>query len=464
MEGPRLRFAPSPTGMFHVGGARTALYNWYYVQQQKGTFVLRIEDTDAERNKPEWIQGIQDALTWLGVTWDEGPNMQSANKQAHLDASKKLYDQGLAYYCDCTREDVEARAKEGQKPGYDNFCRDRGLTEGALRFRVPEGHTVVHDLIRGDVDFDNANIEDFVIARTNGDPLFIIANTVDDIVERISHVVRGEEHLPNTPKAILLWQAIDPGFPPPTYAHLAVIVNEKRQKLSKRRDKVALEMYRDEGFLMEAMRNYLSLLGWAPKGDREIVDVQTIIDEFAFEDVQKSPAFFDIKKLTAFNGEYIRALSVEDFIERATPFIMEADGNLWPAGAYKPEVFREMAPLVQERVALLTEVAPMLDFFFVDEVVYEEKAMKSMDDPAAKIMLDELIARYATTDWNHAAIHDEMVAVAAANDLKLGKAQAPIRLAVTGKKVGPPLFESLELLGRDEVIKRLTRLRETDRG
>jgi glutamyl-tRNA synthetase len=463
MEGPRLRFAPSPTGMFHVGGARTALFNWFYVQQNGGTFVLRIEDTDQERNKPEWIQGIQDALTWLGVSWDEGPNFQSANKTLHTQAGSKLLEAGMAYYCDCTRESVEARAIEGQKPGYDNFCRDRGLTEGALRFRVPEGTTVVHDLIRGDVEFDNANIEDFVVVRTSGDPMFIVANTVDDMHERITHVVRGEEHLPNTPKQILLWRALS-DTEPPTYAHLAVIVNEKRQKLSKRRDKVALEMYRDEGYLQEAMRNYLALLGWAPKGDREIVDVQVMIDEFAFEDVQKSPAFFDVKKLTAFNGDYIRALSVDEFVDRSLPFIESCDGDLWPAGAFAVDVFRELAPLVQERVSLLTEIGPMIDFLFVDEVVYEEAAMKVMEKPESMVMIDELISRYAAAEWKTGVLHDIMLEVAEANQLKLGKAQAPIRLAVTGKKVGPPLFESLELLGREKVIERLTRLRDTVRG
>lgn len=459
MAGPRLRFAPSPTGMFHVGGARTALFNWLYVQRHGGALVLRIEDTDAERNKPEWIQGIQDALSWLGVTWDEGPNFQSANKELHNAAGARLLEAGKAYYCDCTREDVEARAEEGQKPGYDGFCRDRGLTSGALRFRVPEGRTVVHDLVRGDVEFDNANIEDFVIVRTSGDPMFIVANTIDDMNERITHVVRGEEHLPNTPKQILLWEALDSELPVPTYAHLAVIVNEKRQKLSKRRDKVALEMYRDEGYLSEAMRNYLALLGWAPKGDREIVPLQVLIDEFDFADVQKSPAFFDIKKLTAFNGDYIRMLSVDDFIARSLPFIEAQDGVLWPSGSFDISVFREMAPLVQERVSLLTEVAPMIDFFFKENFEYE--ALEMMAKPGSMEVLNDMISRCSSVDWNREALHSAFVEIANAHELKLGKAQAPIRLAVTGKKVGPPLFESLEVLGRESVERRLVRLRDT---
>jgi glutamyl-tRNA synthetase len=449
--------------MFHVGGARTALFNWFYVQKHGGAFVLRIEDTDQERNKPEWIQGILDALTWLGVTWDEGPNFQSANKELHHAAGKRLLENGNAYYCDCTRDDVEARAEKGQKPGYDGFCRDRGLTAGALRFRVPPGHTVVRDLIRGDVSFENENIEDFVVVRTSGDPMFIVANTVDDIRERITHVVRGEEHLPNTPKQLLLWDALEAGESP-IYAHLPVIVNEKRQKLSKRRDKVALEMYRDDGILPEAMRNYLALLGWAPKGDREIVSLETMVNEFDFADVQKSPAFFDIKKLTSFNGDYIRELSVEEFIERAMPFLDECTGKLWPADRFDENAFRELAPLVQERVGLLTEVGPMIDFLFVDEVQYEESAMKVMEKPESLLIIDEIIPRYAAAEWKTGILHDLMLDVAEANGLKLGKAQAPIRLAVTGKKVGPPLFESLELLGREKVIERLSRLRDTVRG
>lgn len=450
--------------MFHVGSARTALFNWLYAKRLNGAFLLRIEDTDEERNKEEWVDGILAAMQWIGLTWDEGPFRQSDNKPLHAEMGHKLYDLGFAYYCECTREQVDERNKaNGGKPGYDNYCRNRGLIAGAghvLRFRVPEGHTIVHDLIRGDVDFDNANIEDFVIVRSTGVPLYVLANVVDDMNDRITHVVRGEEHLPNTPKQILLWTALG-GGDVPTYAHLPVIVNEKRQKLSKRRDKVALEMYRDEGFLPEAMRNYLALLGWAPKGDREIVPLDVLIDEFDFKDVQKSSAFFDVKKLTAFNGDYIRALSVDEFVERSLPFIEQCDGELWPAGAFDVEVFKGIAPLVQERVGLLTEVGPMIDFFFVDEVEYEEQAMKVMSNPASLTMVEELINRYGDAEWKHAVLHDIMREVAEANELKLGKAQAPIRLAITGKKVGPPLFESLELLGREKTIERLTRLRDT---
>ncbi|HEX6869991.1 MAG TPA: glutamate--tRNA ligase, partial [Micromonosporaceae bacterium] len=310
--------------MFHVGGARSALQNWIYAKQHEGTFVLRIEDTDASRNRPEWTEGILSALDWIGIRRGsyEGPYLQSSYAQAHAAAAAQLYRDGNAYYCDCTREDVELRTSSSYR-GYDGFCRDRGLEPGekrALRFRTPdEGVTRVVDLIRGEPTFENRLIEDFVIARGDGSAVFLLANVVDDQTMGITHVIRAEEHLPNTPKQQLLWQAL--GHTPPIWAHVPVVVNEKRQKLSKRRDKVALEAYRDEGYLADAMRNYLMLLGWAPSGDREIVPWSVIETEFRLEDVNPSPAFFDEKKLRAFNGEYIRALSVADFIEACQPWL-----------------------------------------------------------------------------------------------------------------------------------------------
>ena len=325
---PRLRFAPSPTGFFHVGSGRSALFNWALAEQQGGTFVLRIEDTDAERNREEWTAGILDALAWLGISRDdprfEGPYFQSYYADAHREAAQRLYAQGDAYFCDCTREAVDARNRGTGRQGYDGFCRDRALepAEGrALRFRVPRpGRTVVVDLIRGTPTFDHDAIEDFVILRGNGTPTFLLANVVDDMAMDVTHVVRGEEHLPNTPKQQLLWAAL--GRPdPPVWAHVPVLVNEKRQKLSKRRDKVAMEQYRDEGYLAAAMRNYLMTLGWAPSGESEIVPWSRIVAEFRLEDVVPSPAFFDVKKLTAFNGEYLRALPIEEFVEACQPWL-----------------------------------------------------------------------------------------------------------------------------------------------
>ena len=457
---PRYRFAPSPTGFFHVGGARTALYNWALTLREGGTFVLRIEDTDESRNEPQWTQGIIDALAWLGINNDhpqfEGPYFQSANAQAHIDAAMKLYAEGKAYFCDLTGEQVQERAKASGKPGYDGYSRDRGLEPGpgrVLRFRVPAGETVVHDLVRGEVKFDNATIEDFVLLRGNGTPMFLLANVVDDQIMNITHVVRAEEHLPNTPKQQMIWNALN--VAPPTWAHVPVLVNEQRKKLSKRRDKVAVEQYREEGILPEAMVNYLMTLGWAPAGDTEIVPWQHIVDTFRLEDVNHSPAFFDIQKLQAFNGEYIRKMPLEVFIAECEPFLT-GETMPWPAGNFKQDIFRGMAELVQTRVTALTEVPAMVDFFFLDEPAIDEASWaKATKDEWASAVLSETAAAYATAEWNHDSLKAVIEQVGEKHGLKLGKVQAPIRVAITGRTVGPPLFESLELLGRETTLARL---------
>ena len=457
---PRYRFAPSPTGFFHVGGARTALYNWALTLREGGTFVLRIEDTDESRNEPQWTQGIIDALAWLGINNDhpqfEGPYFQSANAQAHIEAAMKLFSEGKAYFCDLTGEQVQERAKASGKPGYDGYSRDRGLEPGpgrVLRFRVPAGETVVHDLVRGEVKFDNATIEDFVLLRGNGTPMFLLANVVDDQIMNITHVVRAEEHLPNTPKQQMIWDALN--VAPPTWAHVPVLVNEQRKKLSKRRDKVAVEQYREEGILPEAMVNYLMTLGWAPAGDTEIVPWQHIVDTFRLEDVNHSPAFFDIQKLQAFNGEYIRKMPLEVFIAQCEPFLT---GEImpWPAGNFKQDIFRGMAELVQTRVTALTEVPAMIDFFFLDEPAIDDASWaKATKDEWASAVLSETTAAYATAEWNHDSLKAVIEQVGEKYGLKLGKVQAPIRVAITGRTVGPPLFESLELLGRETTLARL---------
>ena len=457
---PRYRFAPSPTGFFHVGGARTALYNWALTLREGGTFVLRIEDTDESRNEPQWTQGIIDALAWLGINNDhpqfEGPYFQSANAQAHIDAAMKLYAEGKAYFCDLTGEQVQERAKVSGKPGYDGYSRDRGLEPGpgrVLRFRVPAGETVVHDLVRGEVKFDNATIEDFVLLRGNGTPMFLLANVVDDQIMNITHVVRAEEHLPNTPKQQMIWNALNVASP--TWAHVPVLVNEQRKKLSKRRDKVAVEQYREEGILPDAMVNYLMTLGWAPAGDTEIVPWQHIVDTFRLEDVNHSPAFFDIQKLQAFNGEYIRKMPLEVFIAECEPFLT-GETMPWPAGNFKQDIFRGMAELVQTRVTALTEVPAMVDFFFLDEPAIDEASWaKATKDEWASAVLSETTAAYATAEWNHDSLKAVIEQVGEKHGLKLGKVQAPIRVAITGRTVGPPLFESLELLGRDTTLARL---------
>ena len=458
-DSPRYRFAPSPTGFFHVGGARTALYNWALALRTGGTFVLRIEDTDESRNSPEWTQGIIDALSWLGIDSQsprfEGPYFQSQNAELHIAAAMKLHAAGKAYWCDLTGDQIQERAKTTGKQGYDGYSRDRGLVGGpghVLRFRVPEGATIVSDLVRGEVEFANDTIEDFVLLRSNGSPMFLLANVVDDIEMRITHVVRAEEHLPNTPKQQMLWEAL--GATPPIWAHVPVLVNEQRKKLSKRRDKVALEQYREEGILPDAMINYLMTLGWAPSGDTEIVPWSSMVEEFRLEDVNHSPAFFDIKKLASFNGDYIRAMSLDAFIEAATPVL--ASTEAWPAARFDAAVFKQAAPLVQTRVVTLSEIPAMVDFLFLENPAIDNDAWnKTMSADFARAVLADFTAAIATAEWNHDSLKGILENWTEANGLKLGKTQAPIRVAITGRTVGPPLFESLEILGRDETVRRL---------
>jgi glutamyl-tRNA synthetase len=436
------------------------LYNWALAKRLGGTFVLRIEDTDEARNKPEWTQGIIDALAWIGVKRDdptfEGPYFQSEYADAHVAAAHRLFAEGRAYYCDLTSEQIQERSKQNSKPGYDGYSRDRGLEPGpgrVLRFRVPEGTTVVEDLVRGRVEFANDTIEDFVLLRGNGSPMFLLANVVDDVSMRVSHVVRAEEHLPNTPKQQMLWEAL--GHRPPVWAHVPVLVNEQRKKLSKRRDKVALEQFRDEGYLSEAMVNYLMTLGWAPQGDEEIVPWSRIEAEFRLEDVNHSPAFFDLKKLAAFNGEYIRAMSLDRFISACEPFLTE--DVPWTSDQFDAEIFRAIAPLAQTRMVTMNEIVALVDFLFLAEPIIDEAAWsKTFGGEEAVAMLDDAIVAFGeTADWNADALKTALEAAGIARGLKLGKAQAPVRVAVTGRTVGPPLFEALELLGRDKTMARM---------
>jgi glutamyl-tRNA synthetase len=454
----RVRFSPAPTGFLHVGSARTALFNWLFARSVGGTFVLRIEDTNAALSRDDLIEGIQRTLRWLGIDWDEGPYRQSQRAGAYEAAAARLTERGLTYYCDCTPDDVKARVKD--ESGYDRFCRDRGLTAGALRFRTPDdGQTVVHDIIRGDVTFEHTAIEDFVVQRTDGSAIFLLANAVDDIDMVITHVIRGEDLLATTPKVLLIRQGLGDEHPP-VYAHVPLIVNEKRQKLSKRRDDVAIEEYRERGYLPEAVRNYLALLGWAPADDREVLPIQDMVAEFRIEDVKPSPAFFDVKKLEAINAEYVRALPVATFVRECLPWL-ETDPP-WPPERFDLAVFEAIAPLVQERARTLADVPAMVDFLFLEEPVIDPAAWDKAitRNAAAPAVLDDAIACYRDAHWDTQELHRLTTALADRQGLKLAKAQAPIRVAVTGRSVGPPLFESLHLLGRERTLERLGRAKD----
>ncbi|HLW44686.1 MAG TPA: glutamate--tRNA ligase [Acidimicrobiales bacterium] len=483
MPVPRVRFAPSPTGFFHVGSGRTALYNWLFARRNGGVFILRIEDTDTERNREEWVDGIIDAMAWLGMAPDEGPYRQSQRSERYQAAIDTLWDGGFLYACECTSDAVRSRTAGNATPGYDGFCRDRGVARAgnALRFRTPDdGETQVDDVIRGTVTFRNETIEDFVVARSNGEPLFVLANIVDDRDMKITHVIRGEELLPSAPKAILIWRALDAAAEGeagwgettalPVWAHLPTLVNEQRQKLSKRRDPVAVESYRDQGYLAEALRNYLALLGWSPPGGEEKVELQVLVDNFALEDVNHSPAFFDVKKLAHMNGEYIRDLPVEEFVERVRPWVDPAAERAagrwlpesvgpppWPEERFDAGVFLRLAPLVRERIATMGEAPALVDFMFLADPAIDaaswDKAIGR--DPDAPAILAAAIDAYERAEWAAEALREATLVIAEEAGKKLAKAQAPIRVAVTGRTVGPPLFESLELLGRDEVVRRL---------
>lgn len=457
----RVRFAPSPTGFLHLGSARTALFNWLYARSTGGEFWLRVEDTDGERSKPELIQMIFDSLDWLQLDWDNrGDEMfQSQRTDAYRSAIDQLLSDGNAYWCDCSQEAVKARNEQaGGPPGYDGFCRDRGLdasTGLVVRFATPgSGVTAWDDMIRGHVSFENANLEDFVLQRSDGSPVFLIANTVDDAAMAITHVVRGEDLINVTPKVLLLRAALSLGAPP-VFAHLPLIVNEQRKKLSKRRDDVALGDYQDRGVLPSAMVNYLALLGWGPPDGVEVHTVAELAAPgfFDLSAVSPSPAAFDVRKLEHVNGEHIRMLSVDEFVDVARPFL---EREPW-AKSIDWAVLSAIAPELQTRVKVLSEVGAMVDFFFSDGAPFDDAALAKgiTANPAAGDILSGALDRFASCDWSSAALHAATAELGESLGLKLGKAQAPIRVAVTGKLVGPPLFESLELLGREVVLARL---------
>jgi glutamyl-tRNA synthetase len=441
-----------------VGSARAALFNWLFARHTGGTLVLRIEDTDPATSRDELVEGIERTLRWLGLDWDEGPVRQSQRMHLYQEAADRLLASGEAYWCDCTREAIDVRTKGNATPGYDGWCRERGLGPGpgtALRLRTPdEGETVVDDVIRGEVHFDHRALEDFVILRSNGTPTFLLANAVDDAGMDVSHVVRGEDLLPSTPKVLLVRHALGYGVDP-VFAHLPLLVDEKRRKLSKRRHAVAVEEYRERGYLPEAMRNYLGLLGWAPPGDREIVPIEEMIATFELEAVNKAPAFFDPVKLDHINAAYLRAVPVATFVRESLPWLEQEAP--WPPERFDLATFEAVAPLVQERVRTLAEVPQLVDFLFLEEPKIDaaswDKAVARL--PQAAAVLDDALAAYGDCPWEPGALREATLAVAERHGLSLAKAQAPVRLAVTGRTVGPPLFESLAVLGREAVLARL---------
>ena len=460
MTGPRFRIAPSPTGYFHVGGARTALFNWALARRLGGTFVLRIEDTDIERSQPEWTQGIIDALAWIGISADdphfEGPYFQSEYAAEHIAAAQQLVAARHAYSCAMTAADVEARTKAPGNHRYPGWSRARAIGPGpahALHLPTPARPPTVHHPAPAHARSPTPPPQALPPRPLPGSPMFLLANVVDDMSMRITHVLRAEEHLSNTPKQQMMWLAL--GHEAPIWAHLPLLVNEQRKKISKRRDKVALEQYRDEGYLPEAMVNYLMTLGWTPKGD-EIQPWAQMEGDFLLEDVNHSPAFFDLKKLAAFNGEYIRALTVDQFAAACRPWLLAADAP-FPADRFDEQMFLAMAPHIQPRCVTLADAAGVVDFLFLPDPVIDEAAWAKTfgATESVAVLRDSIVAYEAVVDWTAESLKASLEATGEAHGLKLGKAQASVRVAVTGRTVGPPLFEALEVLGRAETLRRM---------
>ncbi|GAB2990145.1 glutamate--tRNA ligase [Amycolatopsis acidiphila] len=481
----RARFCPSPTGTPHVGLIRTALFNWAFARHHGGTLVFRIEDTDAARDSEESYQQLLEALRWLGIDWDEGPDAggeygpyrQSERRDIYADIARRLLEAGELYEAYSTNDEVEARRKAaGQDPklGYDNF--DRDLTEEqraafraegrkpVLRLRMPAKDLTWHDLVRGPITFPGATVPDPVLVRANGDPLYTLTNPVDDALMRITHVLRGEDLLPSTPRQLALYEALQrigvTDFTP-EFGHLPYVMGEGNKKLSKRDPQSNLFNYRDRGFIPEGLLNYLALLGWSIADDRDVFSVAELVQAFDIGKVSANPARFDTKKAEAINGTHLRALPVEDFVQRVIPYLTTA--GVLPAQPSHEQLdkLRAIAPLVQERVTVLGDAAGLVRFLFVDDDKFapeEDAATKALGPDSEPVLRASIEALEPLSSWEAPAIEQALKdALVEGLGLKPRKAFAPVRVAVTGRTVSPPLYESMELLGRSTSLARLMR-------
>ncbi len=482
----RVRYAPSPTGIPHVGNIRTALFDWLFARHSGGSFIVRVEDTDQARFDPNALEAIYASLRWLGLDWDEGPEVggdygpyvQSERLEHYAKFAKQLIDQDDAYECFCSTERLaELRAeqqKQKQPPRYDRHCRelpdDERAARGAagdkpvVRFKTPDEGTIsFDDAVRGHVEFETATIDDFVALKSDGFPTAHLAHVVDDHLMEISHVLRGEEWVSSTPRQILLYEAL--GWTPPTFVHMSVILGPDRAKLSKRHGAVSVLDYRDQGYLPEAMFNFLGLIGWSLDDHTVLMSREQFIEHFSLERMGKNPAVFDLERLTWMNGAYLRELPEE----RLTALFTERLERDLPADAERPidrDVVRRLVPLVRERVKKLDELAEMTAGFFSDELPYgpdELLGKKFRDDRAGATAA--LTAAHGSVEalagWDHAAIEVAMRALADDLDVKAGALFMLLRVAMTGRAVSPPLFESMELLGRERCILRLANARDT---
>jgi glutamyl-tRNA synthetase len=472
---PRVRFAPSPTGYLHVGGARTALFNWLFARRKNGRMILRIEDTDAERNKPELVTGILDGLRWLGVDWDEGPVYQSQRTELYREAAKKCLANGSAFLCTCPPEryaggDHAEEGKEGSAVRRVARCSCRGgkaSTPGAkpaIRFKVPLGGTTKFtDMVFGEREFANDEIEDFVLLRSGkgeeefGQAMYQMSVVVDDIAMGISHVIRGADHLSNTPKQVLLYHAL--GAETPVFAHVPLILGADKSRLSKRHGATDVNMYRTEGFLPEAFRNFLALLGWSPGGDEEFLRTNELIQKFSLEGVSRTNAVFDRAKLEWFNTQYLQKLPIEDLLP-------EVEGELKRSKLWKEEWgsetgrewFAHTVDLLRPRIRLLPDFSRWSRAFFSDDFTRDAAAKAKFWKDAA--LVKDLLAKTADAlaalaEWNHDACDHATRAVAEAAGVKAGVLINAVRVAIVGQAVAPPLFDTMVVLGQERVVGRL---------
>ncbi|WP_344766395.1 glutamate--tRNA ligase [Aeromicrobium panaciterrae] len=479
------RFCPSPTGNPHVGMARTALFSWAFARHNGGTFVFRIEDTDTSRDNEESYHLLVDVMRWLGLDWDEGPEVggdhgpyrQSERMDIYADVAQKLLDSGHAYKAYDTAEELEERrnaARAAGKPsGYDGLHRD--LTpeqqaayeaegrEPVIRFKMPEKTYTFNDLVRGEITFDSANVQDYVIVRANGQPLYTLTNPTDDAMMGITHVLRGEDLLSSTPRQIALYEAfaeigIGGGFTP-EFGHLPFVMGEGNRKLSKRDPESNLLDYKPKGFLPEALLNYMALLGWSIADDRDVFTIPEMVEAFDVTRVNPNPARFDIKKAEAINGSHIRLLAEDDLRERLVPYFQDAGLIADPPTPEQLSTLAAATPLVHERMALLTEAVDMLRFLFIaddDFSIDEADAAKNLDEKGLDVVRAARSALADLSDWSTSAIEEALrTSLIEGLELKPRLAFGPVRVAVTGSRISPPLFESLELLGKEKSLARL---------
>jgi glutamyl-tRNA synthetase len=458
MPNVRSRFAPSPTGYLHIGGARTALFSYLFARGQGGTFLLRIEDTDRERSTSESVQAIFDGLRWLRIDWDEGPFFQSQRSELYRSAVEELVRRGGAYRCYCTTQELdrkrEAALREGRKPAYDRTCRNRSDQPDrpfALRFRAPEhGETAFQDVIKGRVAFQNEELDDLIIARSDGSPTYNFCVVVDDHEMEITHVIRGEDHVNNTPKQIQLYQAM--GYPVPAFAHVPLILGLDRSRLSKRHGATSVTAYRDQGFFPEAMTNYLARLGWS-HGDQEIFSTDELVKLFRIEDVGKSAGVFDLDKLSWVNAHYMKTLPLERLVEDVKPFL-EARGH----HEFSDDWIGKMVNTLRERARTLVELVDLASYYLADDLTIDPKAAAKFLKPDSRPMLAELADRLSDVQpWEAASIQKAFERVMSDRNLALGKIAQPVRVAVTGGSASPGIFEVLEVLGRERSLVRLRR-------